>query len=518
MKLLSSSLRFRLFVLIMLPLLIVACAAIYWRFEEARKTAADIFDRQLIMICLAVSRDVSYSGGDSLSPTTMNLFEDAAGSPIFYHVYGPDGSFVTGYSSPPVRKVETDMRQNVPQVFDALHLGRAVRAVRLIESVEISGISGASVVTVWQELEPRQNFARDLALKAAMVMALLILTVAGVVIFGIRLGLRPLGQLEEAIRKRNPSDIRPIERQVPFEAEGIVSRLNVLFSQLTQAQEVSDRLISNAAHQLRNPVAAIHSMAQATLAAKSLPDSKDRALQLVDETRRAVRMTNQMLSLEQLRGRNPKFSSNDINKVIKLPVISTLIITNFLFIMGFSMIHGIFILFTAMSPEDGGLGFDAMENGWVFAFIGLLGVIVQGGLIGKITKIFDLRKLMIFGTVICGLGIASIPYVPSQMSWIIFISSSLIAVGNGIFSPTQSSLLTFESSDRGYELGMIMGAQEGYGALARIFGPLLAAYLWSLTVEGSGLWTYHTSFRVAGFIFIIAAILQFKLLRNSKYQ
>ena len=208
----------------------------------------------------------------------------------------------------------------------------------------------------------------------------------------------------------------------------------------------------------------------------------------------------------------------DINKVIKLPVISTLIITNFLFIMGFSMIHGIFILFTAMSPEDGGLGFDAMENGWVFAFIGLLGVIVQGGLIGKITKIFDLKKLMIFGTVICGLGIASIPYVPSQMSWIIFISSSLIAVGNGIFSPTQSSLLTFESSDRGYELGMIMGAQEGYGALARIFGPLLAAYLWSLTVEGSGLWTYHTSFRVAGFIFIIAAILQFKLLRNSKYQ
>ena len=317
MKLLSSSLRFRLFVLIMLPLLIVACAAIYWRFEEARKTAADIFDRQLIMICLAVSRDVSYSGGDSLSPTTMNLFEDAAGSPIFYHVYGPDGSFVTGYSSPPVSKIETDMRQNVPQVFDALHLGRAVRAVRLIESVEISGISGASVVTVWQELEPRQNFARDLALKAAMVMALLILTVAGVVIFGIRLGLRPLGQLEEAIRKRNPSDIRPIERQVPFEAKGIVSRLNVLFSQLTQAQEVSDRIISNAAHQLRNPVAAIHSMAQATLAAKSLPDSKDRALQLVDETRRAVRMTNQMLSLEQLRGRNPKFSSNDINKVIK---------------------------------------------------------------------------------------------------------------------------------------------------------------------------------------------------------
>ena len=206
----------------------------------------------------------------------------------------------------------------------------------------------------------------------------------------------------------------------------------------------------------------------------------------------------------------------NIRKITQLPIISTLVFTNFLFIMGFSMIHGIFILFTAMNIEDGGLGFDAMENGWVFAYIGLLGVIVQGGLIGKLTKMFDLSKLMIFGTIICGIGIASIPYVPGDISWLIFISSTFIAIGNGLFSPTQSSLLTFESSKRGYELGMVMGAQEGYGALARIFGPLLAAYLWSLTVEGSGFWTYHTSFRVAGIIFIIALILQLKLLNNLK--
>ncbi len=59
MRLLSSSLRLRLLILILLPLLIVACAAIYWRFVEARKTAEDIFDRQLVMLCLAVSRDVA---------------------------------------------------------------------------------------------------------------------------------------------------------------------------------------------------------------------------------------------------------------------------------------------------------------------------------------------------------------------------------------------------------------------------------------------------------------------------
>ena len=58
---------------------------------------------------------------------------------------------------------------------------------------------------------------------------------------------------------------------------------------------------------------------------------------------------------------------------------------------------------------------------------------------------------------------------------------------------------------------MVMGAQEGYGALARIFGPLTAAYIWSLTVQGDGFWTYHTSFRVAGIIFLLAILMQTRL-------
>jgi MFS family permease len=99
---------------------------------------------------------------------------------------------------------------------------------------------------------------------------------------------------------------------------------------------------------------------------------------------------------------------------------------------------------------------------------------------------------------------------------LIFASSAGLAIGNGLFSPTQSSLLTFETKSRGYELGMVMGAQEGFGALARIIGPLFAAYLWSLTVQGTGLWTYHTCFRVAGIIFVLAILLQLRLRLNDE--
>ena len=201
----------------------------------------------------------------------------------------------------------------------------------------------------------------------------------------------------------------------------------------------------------------------------------------------------------------------NIAKVMRFPTVSTLVSINFLFLMGFSMMHGTFILFTSMAPVDGGLGWSELDNGWIFAFIGLFGVIIQGVLIGPLTDRFSMPRLMIAGTLLCGVGIASIPYVQHDISWLIFASSAGLAIGNGLFSPTQSSLLTFETKSGGYELGMVMGAQEGFGALARIAGPLFAALLWSLTVQGTGFWTYHTCFRVAVIIFVLAILLQLRL-------
>jgi Major Facilitator Superfamily. len=198
--------------------------------------------------------------------------------------------------------------------------------------------------------------------------------------------------------------------------------------------------------------------------------------------------------------------------VIRIPTISSLVNVNFLFLIGFTMMHGTFILFTSMDTGSGGLGWSERENGWVFAFIGLMGVVVQGGLIRPLTRRYSLRGMMLAGTALTGIGIASIPYASADMSMLIFWSfCAAFAIGNGIYSPTQSSLLTFASKEGGYELGTIMGAQEGLGALARILGPLLSAYIWANTVEGEGLWSYHTCFRVSGLFFLVALLLQLRL-------
>ena len=200
-----------------------------------------------------------------------------------------------------------------------------------------------------------------------------------------------------------------------------------------------------------------------------------------------------------------------ITSVMRMPTISSLVNVNFLFLIGFTMMHGTFILFTSMDADSGGLGWSERDNGWAFAFVGLIGVIVQGGLIRPLTRKFSLRGMMIVGTALAGLGISSIPYASPEARWLIFASCAGFAIGNGVFMPTQSSLLTFATKDGGHELGTIMGAQEGLGALARIIGPFLSAVIWSSTVEGTGLWSYHTCFRVSGLFFLAALLLQIRL-------
>ena len=197
------------------------------------------------------------------------------------------------------------------------------------------------------------------------------------------------------------------------------------------------------------------------------------------------------------------------------PVVRRLIFTNAIFLLAFTMLHATYILFSAMPVEDGGLGYDELDNGYVFAYVGLVGVTVQGGLIRPLSKLFDLRSLMIVGTVLTATGLGWIPYLePSPLAIGLFVMT-LIAAGNGLFQPSQSSLLTTEARHSGIDLGRAMGAQEGFSALSRILGPIIAAFIWAETVDGTGLWTYHTVFRVAGLIAIMSVFIQFGIRSSS---
>lgn len=297
----AYSLRRRLFVIIVLPLLLVSLAAGLWRVAEARATAQDLYDRDLLFIAIAVSRDVALLDGDAISPETGALLSDATGGPVRYHVYAPDGVFVTGYAVPPIPKEKVPETDRPFIQFDGTYKGRSVRVLRMWDVSQIGGWSGTFTITVWQDQAVRQSFVRDVALRSLAVMAALIGAVAFFVWFGVNLGLKPLLDLQEAISRRTPDDLTPIRRKVPVETEGLVGQLNTLIGQIQVTLAAQTAFISDASHQLRNPIAGMRALGESILTAPNLETAKERARNLVDAAEHASNLANSLMTLERIR-------------------------------------------------------------------------------------------------------------------------------------------------------------------------------------------------------------------------
>ena len=315
-----NSLRARLTLIILPPLLGISLIAAAWQFRTTTDRAENIFDRGLLSAALAISRDVALSDGDAISPPTRRLLNDTSGGTIFYHVYAPDGVFVTGYSTPPVLPSVTPAD---PQYYDSIYQGAKVRVLRYRDSTVVSGVAGIFSITVWQSADVRSSFVRDVLSRSFAVISLLILSVAIVVWFGVSLGLRPLLDLERAIAKRTPSELKPIRRAVPAETQGLVNTLNALLDRISRRISSKDEFISNAAHQLRNPLAGVLALAEAVENAPNPKAAKKRSAELVTAAREASDLTNKLLSFERASGTDILRSGLPVELVAFVRIVST---------------------------------------------------------------------------------------------------------------------------------------------------------------------------------------------------
>lgn len=103
----------------------------------------------------------------------------------------------------------------------------------------------------------------------------------------------------------------------------------------------------------------------------------------------------------------------------------------------------------------------------IFMIVGVTILIVQVAVMRGIAGAFGERRLIIAGTFLLTLTLIGIAIAPSLM--LIKILSAFIAIGNGILSPSLTSLIT-QAAGRN-ERGTVSGAQQGLGSLARIIAP-----------------------------------------------
>jgi DHA1 family tetracycline resistance protein-like MFS transporter len=170
-------------------------------------------------------------------------------------------------------------------------------------------------------------------------------------------------------------------------------------------------------------------------------------------------------------------SLRGVARRLREPHLGLIVGVYFLFVVAFSIMTTTFALYTMHA-----FSYDARDNGRLFAFIGLLGVILQGGLIGRLVKRFGEMPFVITGAALIVVGLFALPFVGPASGGLaaLLVVLAVFANGNAMTAPTLTSLASKSVGPN--EQGAILGVTQSGASMARIVGPLLGAYL----IEGEG--------------------------------
>ena len=149
-------------------------------------------------------------------------------------------------------------------------------------------------------------------------------------------------------------------------------------------------------------------------------------------------------------------------------------------------------------------GLSEMHIGYTFAYIGLLAVIIQGGLIGQFNKWFGERNLLVFGTILVAVGLFTMPFAPTDRFYFELVSLTLLSFGNALLTPTVSTLLTTLAPEDAQ--GKILGTNQSVGSLARVVGPAIGGLVYG--------WHYTYPYVLSGSITLIVSVLAIRLRRK----
>ncbi len=108
----------------------------------------------------------------------------------------------------------------------------------------------------------------------------------------------------------------------------------------------------------------------------------------------------------------------------------------------------------------------------MFAYIGVLMVAMQGGLIGWFTKRLGEPRLVVIGTMSMSWGLLLAPLCHAYAPLLVVMG--ILALGSGLAGPSLQSLISRGTSAD--DQGGILGLAQSLSSLARVLGPLGAGY------------------------------------------
>ena len=150
------------------------------------------------------------------------------------------------------------------------------------------------------------------------------------------------------------------------------------------------------------------------------------------------------------------------------PVLGRLLAVFFLVILAFAGMESTFALWAMRE-----YGWGPAQIGYVFTYVGLLSAVMQGGLIGPLTRRFGEERLMQSGLALIALGLLLLPVAGTLPPLIVAVTA--LSIGMGAMQPSLNSLISRRAGAE--EQGEVMGVAQSVGSLARVLGPIIAGTL-----------------------------------------
>lgn len=149
-------------------------------------------------------------------------------------------------------------------------------------------------------------------------------------------------------------------------------------------------------------------------------------------------------------------------------------------------------------------GFGHIETAWLFTYLGVVMVVVQGGLLGRLARRFGERRLIFVGILAMALGLALLPAGGSLT--LLGATTALLAVGMGLQNPSALALISQLTEE--HRQGGTLGVARSLGALARGVGPIWGG--WAFDELGAA-WPFWS----AAALMAVALLVSVPVLRRS---
>ena len=168
-------------------------------------------------------------------------------------------------------------------------------------------------------------------------------------------------------------------------------------------------------------------------------------------------------------------------KSLKQPRLAFVLSIYFLFVVAFSIMTSSFAFYTMFR-----FGYDAKHTGYLFAYVGVIAVIIQGGLIGRLVKRFGELPLVVVGALCFAISLFAVPFVGPAAGGLaaLLIGGGVFSMGNSLATPALTSLAS--KSVGAAEQGTVLGVTQSVASLARAVGPSLQALLIASAVPQMG--------------------------------